>query len=115
MGRHMAGRVPLAPVFLTGARPERHATGRQRAPQRLVVHVADHQHLVRVILLDDRGDQPARVTLEPRSDARVEFVGVVIVDGGLRICHVLHIPVHVPMESCSCMRRIIAVRFRRDS
>ena len=75
---HMAGRVPLTPVFLTGARPERHATGRQRAPQRLVVHVADHQHFFGVELLDDGCHQSFIVPLETFCDSWVKNSAVVV-------------------------------------
>src|SRR3546814_3872748 len=44
---HVAARVALAPVLLTAARPERHATLGERTAEGLGIHVAEHQHLLR--------------------------------------------------------------------
>ena len=52
--------VALAPVLLPAARPEGHPALGEGAAQRLGVHVAEHQHLAGVVLLDDRGQQPVR-------------------------------------------------------
>src|SRR6478735_6160149 len=61
---HVPGGVSLAPVLLAGARIERDAPAGQGAVQRLVVHPAQHQHLVGVELLDDGGHQAGAVALE---------------------------------------------------
>jgi hypothetical protein len=60
----MTGRVALAPVLATAARPERHPPGRQRAMQRLVVHPADHEHLATVVLLHHGTHEAIDVTLQ---------------------------------------------------
>ena len=60
----VAGRVALAPVLLAGAGIERDPAAGHGAVQRLVVHPAEHQHLVGVELLDDGGHQAGAVALE---------------------------------------------------
>ena len=62
---HVAGRVALAPVLLTGSRPEGDAALGERAAHRLAVHPAEHEHLAGVLLLDDRGQQPVGVEGRP--------------------------------------------------
>src|SRR6266568_2956966 len=64
--------LALDPVLPPAAGPVGAAAGRQRAPQRLVVHPAEHQHLAGVELLRDRREQPGRVPLQPGRDPRVK-------------------------------------------
>ena len=91
---HMAGGVALAPVFLTGTGPEGHAPGGERAAQSLIVHVADHQHLVGVVLLHDCGDQTFGIAPEARGDAGVEFSGIVVYS----VCHICLLYVDHPQS-----------------
>src|SRR6478735_11990337 len=67
----VAARVSLAPVLLTAARPEGHPTLGEGAAQRLGIHVAEHEHLAGVVLLDHRGQQPVRIehrAIDDRAD-----------------------------------------------
>ena len=68
----VAGRVALAPVLLARAAPEHHAARGQRAVQRLVVHPAEHEHLARVVLLHDGGDEAVLVALQALGDGGIE-------------------------------------------
>src|SRR5690606_36154856 len=61
----VAARVALAPELLAAARPEGHPSLGEGAAQRLGVHVAEHEHLTGVVLLDDRGQQPGVVETGP--------------------------------------------------
>src|SRR5690606_18778648 len=65
--------LPLDPVLAPAAGPERRPAGGQRAPQRLVVHPADHQHVTGALLLDDGGDQAVRVALQRGGDVGGQF------------------------------------------
>src|SRR6478609_6010942 len=60
----VSGGVPLAPVLLAGAGVERHASGGHGAVQGFVVHPAEHEHFVRVILLHHGGHQARAIALE---------------------------------------------------
>src|SRR5204862_7134392 len=62
----VARRLALAPELLAAAAPEPGAAGRERAPQRLLVHPAHHEHLVRALLLDDGGDEAVGVVAHRR-------------------------------------------------
>src|SRR5688572_26386970 len=53
--------VALAPQLLATARPVDHPPFLERAAQRFGVHPRHHQHLARVDVLCDRGDQPVGV------------------------------------------------------
>ena len=74
----VARRVALAPVLLARAAPERHAAGRQRAVQRLVVHPAEHEHLARVVLLHDAATRPcsSRLRRAATAGSRVGAAGI---------------------------------------
>jgi len=72
----VTARVALAPVLLPTARPEGDSALGQGAVQRLVVHPPDHEHIARVVLLDDSGDEAVLVALEQGGDVRAEGGGV---------------------------------------
>jgi len=61
---HIAAGFAFSPVLLPAAAPERHQPLLQRPPQRLLVHVAQHQHLVGGVVLHDGRDQPVRLVLQ---------------------------------------------------
>ena len=74
----VAGGVALTPVFLAAARPEGDASLNEGAAQRFPVHPAEHEHLVGVPLLDDRGQQPGVVEhrgVELIGEFGVQFIG----------------------------------------
>src|SRR5262245_52921700 len=54
----IARRVPLGPERVARAAEERREPGRPRLGERLVVHEADHQHLLRRLVLDDCRYEP---------------------------------------------------------
>src|SRR5699024_4280779 len=60
------GRVALAPVLLTAARPVGGAAFGQRAAQGLVVHPREHQHLTGGGFLHDGGCEAARAEAHAR-------------------------------------------------
>lgn len=60
----MPGSVALAPVFLARTGVESDTTGGHRAPKSFVIHPAQHEDLVGVMLLDDGGYKACRIALE---------------------------------------------------
>jgi hypothetical protein len=68
----VAGGVALAPVLGTGPRVERHAAAGQGAPEGLLVHPAEHEHLEGVVLLHDGGDEAGGILLQRVGDGRIE-------------------------------------------
>ena len=52
----VARRLALAPELFAAAAPEPHPAGVQRAFECLAIHPADHQDLLRRVLLHDGGD-----------------------------------------------------------
>ena len=74
----VAGGVALAPVLLAAARPEGDAALGEGAAERLGVHLAQHEHLAGVALLDDRRQQPvARRTRRASMHARRRLAVIV--------------------------------------
>src|SRR5437588_845285 len=67
--------LPLAPVLLAGTAPEPGPARRERAPQGLLVHPAQHQHLAGAVLLDDGGHEALGVVGD------LGHVGVARLDG----------------------------------
>src|SRR5580658_6541785 len=64
--------VALAPELLAAAAPVPDAPGLDREAERLLVHVGDAQHAVRVGVLDDDGHEPRRVEADQPEDLRVD-------------------------------------------
>mgnify|MGYP007026096110 CR=1 FL=1 len=92
------GHVPtyrLTPILLPGPRPECDASGGEGTSDGFVVHIADHQYLFGIELLDDGRDQAFVIVLETLCDARVESGGVVVCfvghDGIAIRCSVLQV------------------------
>ena len=80
-GLHILGmsrRIALTPLLLPGPRPECDASGGEGTSDGFVVHIADHQYLFGIELLDDGRDQAFVIVLETLCDARVESGGVVV-------------------------------------
>ena len=60
-GLGVAAGVAFVPELLTAAAPKDSLPDFECAAQALFVHPCHHQHLLRLCILDDGGDQPGRV------------------------------------------------------
>lgn len=65
---HMSRCLPFVPDPLSTTGEERDETAGKRAGECLVVHPAEHQHFVGVVLLDDGREQAVLVAFEPCGD-----------------------------------------------
>ena len=60
----IAGCFTFDPIFLTRAAPKCNAFCRDRAFNRLSVHITHHQDLIVIMILDHRSDQPRVIKLQ---------------------------------------------------
>ena len=60
-GLEIAGALALLPDFSAGARVIVHVAGLERQPERLGIHVRNHQQLAIMCIRHDRGDQAMRI------------------------------------------------------
>src|SRR5215207_8634636 len=69
----LPARGALAPELAAGARPIPSLLRLERLRERRVVHVGDHEHLARVGVGRDRGDQPVRAEARREGGAFLEL------------------------------------------
>lgn len=65
---YVSGGVALAPVLLAGAGVERDPAGCHGAVERLVIHPAEHEDLVGIVLLHDSCNEAGRIPLQGAGD-----------------------------------------------